>query len=249
MWTVPRDLFESPTTTRRIYFDVSFFENVFFTLARSDERSQKFLKLFLCRPFSQTRRFFVNDYRVARDVTRAPGGDVARFNEMPLCHGIIDALRPAFARFDWNPSAPTMKEEFRTIATPNNLATNPQDSMVESIKTLSFIPWDSSPLTDNGSIQLSSIKMGASAGMNVADGGQTISFRQGNGARELGLVLGHTDAFGQCMAKRVFVAVCKRDLAVSEEATVIGDLVTAFAQSGYKLGHCGRLPLRTRHAS
>jgi len=85
---------------------------------------------------------------------------------------------------------------------------------------------------DNGFNQAIFNQMGASGWHDVADGGQTISSdrEMEHGAWTRSRPHGALSIASQA-------SLCgglQRDLAVSEEATVIGDLVTAFAQSGYK---------------
>lgn len=207
---------------------------------------QEIFKLFLCTPLSQARDPSVDDSMVARDVTRAPAGDVARFNECRSCHGIIDSFRPAFARYTWNPPENLYHEgyfvdqRFTANYTANPLGGPGNPSGLNGRVNHNELFYPNGYYTNNRNwVNNAIFNQNVAIGwhnVSIVENGvpRNVSYLQGTGAHDLGLAFGHTDAFGRCMAKRVFTAVCKRDLSAAEEPAVLNTMLTTFSQNGYK---------------
>ena len=140
---------------------------------------------FTCNELEQLSDTTVPDFRVRRDVDRAPGGDAAVFrNKCAGCHAGMDALDGAFAHYDF------------VNATLTYDKTKVADKMNKNPNTFA----DGFVVSDDGWINMWANGQNARLGWNGDQGG--------TGATAFGKMLASTDEFPVCMAKRVKNAVC-----------------------------------------
>ncbi len=159
---------------------------------------------FLCRDFESLHDANVPDIYVRRDVERDPGGDSRTYrNSCVGCHAGQDALGGAFAYFDY---------------VGNRLVHNP-DRVVPKMN-LNNLFEDGHVVEDDSWVNLWHRGVNANLGFR----GQ----QQGNGARTLGYMLARSQAFGQCMAKRVYEWVCLRSDDEATDRTTLTELATLF---------------------
>ena len=57
----------------------------------------------------------------------------------------------------------------------------------------------------------------------------------GNGAKDMGRELAHSQAFANCQVTKVFENVCLRSPANGSDHSQIGSMVTSFGANGYSL--------------
>ncbi|MGZ3694537.1 MAG: hypothetical protein ACXWQO_10180, partial [Bdellovibrionota bacterium] len=177
--------------------------------AGTNRREARFaFKNFLCMDMPQLQDTTRPDFRIRRDVDRAPGGDSRTFKQTCVgCHAGMDALAGAFARFDFKNNAVTY--------TPAAIA--PKYNQNNTIFPGGYVT------TDDSWVNL----WIAGVNMNLGWKGNT----SGNGARQFGQMISQTDQFSHCMVQRVFNRVCLRDPAASE-MDQIKRLADDFAASG-----------------
>lgn len=176
--------------------------------AGTNRRALRFtMKNFLCLDIDSLRDTAVPDFRVRRDVDRAPGGDSRTYKQTCVgCHAGMDGLAGAFARVNFSGN----KVNFST-GVQNKYNQN------STIYPAGYVT------TDNSWINLWATGQNSFVGWKGASSGM--------GIRSLGEMLSKTDAFSQCMVKRVFKRVCMRDAKDTENDTIIA-LANAFAQNG-----------------
>lgn len=159
---------------------------------------------FLCRDFEALHDSNVPDIYVRRDVERDPGGDSRTYrNNCVGCHAGQDALGGAWAYFDY---------------VGNRLIHNP-DRVVPKMN-LNNLFEDGHVVEDDSWVNLWHLGVNSNLGFR----GQ----QEGNGARTLGFMLARSQAFGQCMAKRVYEWVCLRSDEEAADKVVLAELAALF---------------------
>ena len=173
------------------------------------------LRNFLCKDLDQLSDITRPDFRVRRDVDRAPGGDSRTFKSQCVgCHAGMDGLAGSTAFFDFT-----------------NGQVNESTTVVRKINAL--VKFANGFVTTNNSwINLWNVGQNSSLGWPATSGG--------NGLRSLGQLLAGSDEFGRCMAKRVFKQVCVRDAIMdpsklNTEVSKIQTLANGFKGSGYNM--------------
>ncbi len=176
--------------------------------AGTNRRAVRFaLKNFLCMDMPQLQDSSVPDFRVRRDVDRAPGGDSRTYKTNCVgCHAGMDALGGAFARFD-----------FANNRVVYGAGVNAKMNKNGTIYPEGFVT------TDDSWMNLWANGVNASLGWK---GSLT-----GNGANAFGRMLAQTDAFPTCMVRRVFQRVCLREPA-TQEADQLKRIAQDFAANG-----------------
>jgi hypothetical protein len=143
------------------------------------------LMTYLCNDLEQLADTTVPDFRVRRDVDRAPGGDSSVFrNKCVGCHAGQDGFGGAFAHYDFVNEAVTYD------------ATKVMDKMNKNATTFA----DGYVVTDDGWVNMWRTGQNARIGWN--------GDASGNGATSYGRMVTSTDEFPVCMAKRVASLVC-----------------------------------------
>ena len=170
------------------------------------------LRNFMCSEMDYIMDVNIPDIYVARDVTRSPGGDSSEYKSYCVgCHAAQDAMRPAWAYYDYDPATggitytpgqvvqkinqagSTFPEGF---VTPNDNFVNLWGSMSAHMDRLGFKP----PYS-------------------------------GVGAKDLGRQVANSSGFANCMVFKAFKKVCYRNPAASESDML--DLVSQeFEDSG-----------------
>jgi hypothetical protein len=186
---------------------------------------------FTCRPISQWADAQVSDVYVRRDVDRAPGGNINLFKTRCLaCHGPMDGMAGATAHFDfYKPGSGFYVQGgfpiYATSKVNNGYRADVNGVFLKMNQNATNFPSGHMVIDDSW--------------VNQATHHQNTSFGwkgplSGNGVHSLGVMLANSDAFPQCMAKRVFTEVCRRPPDTSESTTIkaLGD---QFVSDGYNL--------------
>jgi hypothetical protein len=141
---------------------------------------------FMCRDFEALHDINIPDYHVRRDVDRKPGADSRTYkNKCVGCHAGQDALGGAFAYFDFVNGETTYNEGVVSAKINKNI------SFAEG-----WVTKDDSWVNTWAEGQNSNL--GWPSKVN------------GNGVRELGVMLSRSRAFAECMSTRVYELVCLR---------------------------------------
>jgi hypothetical protein len=185
---------------------------------------------FMCVPLSEWADTGASDARIGRDIDRFPAGDHMKFlTSCKGCHTVMDGFRGAFAK--WNFQGKGIKNsdvnarsgngDF-TMATDANGVLNKMNKN-NTIFPLGYVTTDNSFV--NNAIRPNNAALFEWRGDSA----------KGNGVKEFGAVIANSRRFSQCMAKRVFKAVCRKNLdpdASKEKLKLWGD---EFETSGYQL--------------
>lgn len=185
---------------------------------------------FLCKSLDDLKNSDMPELRIRKDVDRMPGGSAANFADCKSCHSGMDAMVGAFTFFDYRAN------EGRLIRDPGTITVRPPNQTSGKLaRQYSVFPAGHAP-TSNEWRNLYATKNAqgrpfVDLGWKTPAGGQALTF--GAGAKSLGQVLAATDAFSQCMAKRVFKRICLREPNVQElnELNAIAqDFETGFSE-------------------
>jgi hypothetical protein len=169
-------------------------------------------KQFLCAPITQWKDIGLPEYRIRRDVDRAPAGNPATFQNLcRSCHAGMDALGGAYARYDFVNGQIVHAGPSRVAAKYNQNGDTYPDG---------FVTFDDSWVN-----------------FSTRNHNQALGFRgslEGNGLREFGAMVASAEGFSKCMVKRVFQEVCKRPLTDADDG-MVADFAANFETGGYKL--------------
>lgn len=159
-------------------------------VAGTNRRSVEFaFQEFLCAPIAKWRDVTVPDFRVRRDVERVPGGDAKLFQtHCRGCHGPMDAMGGAFARFDFVNEVFTFLDGFEVQPKMNA----------------------------NSTVYPPGYATGDSSWINLATENHNESFGwrgplEGHDVTAFGWMLANSEAFSQCLTKRIFRKLCKKE--------------------------------------
>ncbi len=145
------------------------------------------LEVFLCSSLESLNDTTRADFRVRKDVTRAPGGDSSLFrNRCAGCHSGMDAFGGAFAFYDWDETTTAMTY-------------SPGQVRAKMTRNSSEFPAGFQTTDDswmNNWMEGQNSKLGWKGAAT------------GTGAKSYGEMLANTDAFAGCLAKRAFEVVC-----------------------------------------
>lgn len=179
-----------------------------FYLAGTNRRSFRFLmKSFVCRDMEELMDISLPDVRVRQDVDRSPGGDSRTYlTRCAGCHTGMDGFAGAFAYFDF---------------TNNQLTYNSRlQSGNKQFRQSNVFP-TGYRLTDNSWINLWLTGANSSLGWRLPLGASSPSMLQGDrGAKALGMMVAASEAFSDCMVRRVFQRVCAKQASASELANL-----------------------------
>ncbi len=183
----------------------------FFT-AGTNRRINRFNFInYLCRDYEQLHDVSIPDYRVRRDVERNPGGDSRTYKTKCVgCHAGQDALAGAYAFYDFVGG--------RLVYTPNVVVTKMNHNVYFR---------DGHVTVDDSWINT------WATGQNAVLGWRPPT--TGRGVKALGEMLTRSEAFSQCMARKVFRLVCLKDPVDSEDVTFVNGQARSFETGGYKM--------------
>lgn len=183
-----------------------------FLSAGTNRRSMQYsFQIFMCAPKEKWKDVGIPDHFVRRDVNRNIGGNPWTYqNDCRNCHGIMDALTGAFARFDFVDNA-------ITYMGPSGIAAK---------------------YNQNGEVFPDGYVTYKDAWINYATYNTNKGFGwrgplKGIGVKAYGEMLANSRGFSQCMVKRVFHDVCNRDLE-GTESEMVESLADKFEGSGYR---------------
>lgn len=182
--------------------------NAHFAAGTNRRATEYALREFLCSPIQDLQDTSIGDFRVRKDVDRAPGGNPTIYQTTCRgCHAPMDAMSGAWAFFDrTNPLEST--------------GIRPKYSQNATIFPAGYTTKDDSWLN------LFTKNQNAALGWR---GPLT-----GNGVAGLGKMLAESRAFSGCMAKRAFTKMCSREPNAAESSTV-SVLQDKFEASNYNL--------------
>ncbi len=177
----------------------------FYTAGTNRRAFAHTMKNFFCKEMEELSDITAPDFRVRRDVDRAPGGITATYaNTCKGCHGGQDGMAGAFAYYDFN-GVTRFQDNFLPDGTPALIAPKMNHNAI--------FP-DGFITTSDSFINLWA--SGKNAGLFSG-----ASLTAGNGPKQFGKMIAESDQFHQCMSKQVFELVCNKKMVSSEEVQAV----------------------------
>ncbi len=182
-----------------------------------------FAKNFLCKNMEELSDTSTPDFRVRRDVDRAPGGEPTTFKNFCVgCHAGQDALGGAFAYYDFKNGA---------MAYAVHEVVNPETGDIEESENPVAPKINRNNMFSNGHV------VSSDRWLNLWNQGQNKylgwgSSTSGNGAKSLGKMLSETYQLRSCMSEKVFEKVCFRKPASEEEKALVEESAKQFDNDG-----------------
>lgn len=185
---------------------------------------------FMCVPLNEWADTAASDARIGRDIDRFPANDHTKFQtSCKGCHTVMDGFRGAFAKWDFDGMGIKHSAvNARGGANNYTIATDAQGIINKMNKNGTIFPSGFVTTTDsfvNNATRPQNASMfewrGAAAG--------------GNGVKAFGTVVSNSRRFSQCMAKRIYKTVCRKDLDVTKDQALLVRWGDEFEASGYQL--------------
>ncbi len=217
---------------------------------------------FMCTPMANMADASQSDSMVGRDVDRAPGGSVQKYQTTcKACHTVMDGFRPAFAHVDFSgPTATNAVVYYPTYHVDNGLTPidpNQDKGAGNRGGTLgdifnmnaypNYVPYKMNKVTSNDAAGKPAFQFPEGypvtndSWVNNATGpinAEQFGWRgpgNGKGLTQFGSLLASSFGFSKCMVNRVFTEVCKRAPDNVSEAPLIKSLASEFESKGYNL--------------
>ncbi|MBX2987998.1 MAG: hypothetical protein KF802_08870 [Bdellovibrionaceae bacterium] len=183
---------------------------------------------FACVSIDQWADTAASDLRIGRDIDRFPGGDHFKFQtSCKGCHTGMDGFRGAFAKWDFrnnNAILSTMKGTGRAQANASAAGVMNKMNKNNTVYPGGYVMTDDSWVNN------------ASRGTNaLLFGWNGAGIDGGMGVQSFGRLVANSKRFSQCMAVRVFEAVCKKPLDPEKQKGLMMELGSTFERNGYKL--------------
>ncbi len=191
-------------------------------IAGTNRRAVEFsLRQFACIPLENAADASGPEDVIGRDVDRNPGGSMAKFTTTcRACHTVLDGFRPAFAYMTF--SNGYLKH---SALVPNSTANNLDEDTSPAMRIHPEAPRVTRKMNHNeeafpeGKIVANDAWVNnANTGANKNNFGWTMT--SGTGVSQFGKAIAESKAFPNCMAKKVFFTVCKREPASTENAFI-----------------------------
>lgn len=186
---------------------------------------------FACVPLNEWADTGASDARIGRDIDRFPAGDHMKYlSSCKGCHTVMDGFRGAFAKWDFD----GLGIKNSTVNTRGNnpadftIAADANGVVIKMNRNNTIFP--SGYITTNDSFLNHAIRP-ANAEFFEWRG----SAASGNGVKGFGTVVANSRRFSQCMAKRVYKAVCRKELDVVAHKNTLKAWGDEFEASGYKM--------------
>lgn len=182
------------------------------------------LENFLCRPITTMKDTRLPPYRIRQDIDREPAGKPIDFQQTCRgCHAGMDPMAGAFANLDFDSGIFMILKDYSVAKKyVKNSGTYTPGYVTSDNSWENYWALYNSP--------------------------QNLGWRgalKGNGAQELGASLAETEAFGQCLARRVVAQVCRlKDYTAVPDAVAMA-MAHNFEADGYKMRSLYRDAIRT----
>lgn len=176
-------------------------------------------KNFLCAPIQNWRDTSLSDFRVRRDVDRAPGGNPVTYQQVCRgCHGPMDAMGGAFARLDFQ-----NVNDQTTQGIPSARLFFSGSGLADKMNQNPTVYPDGHITTDDSWTNLlaNNVSFGWSGNM------------KGKGINAFGKMISESKAYGECWAYRAINEVCRQDLPLKDP--FVQDVAKTFVEKGYKI--------------
>tara|TARA_Y100000768_G_scaffold389012_1_gene390233 strand:+ start:10785 stop:11966 length:1182 start_codon:yes stop_codon:yes gene_type:complete len=175
-----------------------------------------FAKNFLCKEMEELSDTSVPDFRVRRDVDRAPGGSADTYKTYCVgCHAGQDALGGAFAYYDYVDGR-MVYAAHDVVVDGNAEIVGPVAPKINNINTFA----DGKITTSDSWINLWTDGQNESIGWGPQNAG--------NGAKDLGKMLAETKQVRTCLSQQVFETVCHRSPTSELDKNIVNSIAQQF---------------------
>lgn len=197
------------------------------TVAGTNRRAVEFtFREFMCSPIENWADTKVPDTRIGRDIDRFPGGDHQKFlSNCKGCHTGMDGFRGAFAQWDVGNN----RVGYGPLDNGGNFDNVDGNRIARKMNQNNNVFSDGFVTKTNGWIN------NARGPANNSLFGWRSTEVSGNGLRSFGNLLSNSKRFSQCMVKRVFEGVCRRNLSIENNLAFVDRLANGFEGSNYNL--------------
>lgn len=179
---------------------------------------------FMCVPIEEWSDTRASDARIGRDIDRFPGGDHMKFlTSCKGCHTQMDGFRGAFAKWDFQGGRAVHGDMPVRVGGYSNEGIANKMNKNENVYGGGFQTTDAS-FVNNSRGPANSTLFGWRGNING-----------GVGTRDLGVMVGNSKRFSQCMVKRVYDAVCRTNLVAKYNMHYLSQYGDWFEQNGYSL--------------
>jgi hypothetical protein len=194
---------------------------------------------FMCIPLIEVADTSASPARIGRDVDRTPGGDATKFEtSCKGCHSIQDGMRGAFAHFDYaniTMNGGSYGVVRHTEVSNGNLGFDSGE--VDQFGTVYKMNHNETVFPDGYVTTDTTFVNNAIGLVNGPRFGWGGAYQLGGiGAHQFGQMIADSNRFSQCMAKRVYEAVCTPgQTSGSTIIPVVDGFATKFRANGYNL--------------
>ncbi|MNS96903.1 hypothetical protein D3C72_1312210 [compost metagenome] len=188
---------------------------------------------FMCVPLNEWADTAASDARIGRDIDRFPAGDHTKFlTSCKGCHTVMDGFRGAFAKWDFDGMG-IKHSAVNARGGANNftIATDTRGIINKMNKNATIFPSGFTVVDDSFVNNATRSNNASMFEWRVPAGGSL----NGNGVKAFGTVVSNSKRFSQCMAKRVFKAVCRKELDIAQNRALLAQWASDFEADGYKL--------------
>jgi hypothetical protein len=188
-------------------------------------------RAFMCVGLSEWSDVGASDAYVGQDIDRFPAGDHSFYQtNCKGCHAMLDGFRGAFAKYDISKRGVAHSEVSATGRAPSLLTIGYDENKVVRKYHRNNHVFPSGYVTVDDTFVNN-----ATRPANMALFGWRGKYQSGKGVKDFGTILANSRRFSQCMAKRVFSTVCRKDLDESTNKALLVKWGDEFEASGYKL--------------
>lgn len=195
------------------------------TTAGTNRRPVEFtFRQFMCSPIEEWADSSASDSRIGRDIDRYPGGDHTRFQvSCKGCHTVMDGFRGAFSK--WNLSNNYISNRDAQINNDGSMVTGVEGKLNgnSSVFPNGYITSDNS-FVNNARGVANEGRFGW-RGENVD---------AGYGVKDFGRIVSSSKRFSECMVKRVFESVCRKEINFEDKSDFLKHFASKFEEQGYK---------------
>lgn len=195
------------------------------TIAGTNRRPVEFtFRQFMCTPIEEWADTTASDARIGRDIDRYPGGDHTMFQvSCKGCHTGMDGFRGAFAKWDFGGGVILNRDVQRRSDGSPEVGVVGKMNQNGNTFTSGYVTTDNSFVNN------------ARGPANEARFGWRGEATSGFGVKGFGKMVAESSRFSECMVKRTFEAVCRKEISIDEKTAFIKDHAKKFEEAGYNL--------------
>lgn len=187
---------------------------------------------FMCVPLEKWADTGASDARIGRDIDRFPSADHNKFlTSCKGCHTVMDGFRGAFAKWEFQGRGLKHSDvNVRGNGNTNNFNIRADAQGVVAKMNQNSTMFPAGYVMTNDSFLNHAVRPANAALFEWR--GESAG---GNGVRGFGTVVANSRRFSQCMAQRVFKAVCRKEVDPVRQKEALKKWGDEFEASGYKL--------------